>query len=397
MTAKAVSGEDLANLARFHFGGWYEAVAAAGLEPEGRPRTKRPARGRSSLRPLTEAMLRGPRSSSELERITGVRAGTIRRKRRRLGITRDERRRKDRSWLPAVRELLGKMPDPQVARRVGVSANTIARARAELGIPAFHPEGGSPEGDSVPLDGVPPEEVLRRIRARARSGKSLRARNVTGRLRALADFHFGGWYEAVEAAGLVTEGTSRPRGEVAKPKRLRKLTSALLRGPRSSRELERQTGIPRREIRRRREKLGIHRDESPKKDRSWVMEAFPLFGKVTDAEIARRVGVSPPVVGRVRRDFGIEARPSPALSNSDEVRRKLHEYEPEEIQLALRKVGRRAAYVLRRRVLTSEPETLDALAAHFGITKQSVRGHEQRGLALLLDELDRLEDHGARR
>lgn len=391
MTVRALRGDDLVNLARFHFGGWYEAVAAAGLEPEGSPsRNKQPSRGRRHLRTLTEALLRGPLSSSEIERMTGVRANTIRHRRRRRGIVRDERRKKDRSWSSAVRKLLGRMPDTEIAKRAGVSATTVAKTRQELGIPAFVPDDRPPEGNSEPLDRTPPAEVLRRIRARARSGQSMRAHDVKSlRLSGLADFHFGGWYEAVEAAGLAPEGTSRPQGKVQRPKRLRKLTPALLEYSRPSRVLERLTGVPRAAVRALRAEMAIQRDETPEKDYAWVMEALPLFGKVPDAEIARRVGVSKQDLGRVRAEFGIKPCPRRSLARSDVLRDRLEQYEPKEIETALKKVGRRAAAVLRRRVLSSEPETLDRVGARFGITKQSVLWHELRGVVHLLAELER--------
>ena len=66
----------------------------------------------------------------------------------------------------------------------------------------------------------------------------------------------------------------------------------------------------------------------------------------------------------------------------------IEQYSSEEIAAALKRVGRRAAVVLRRRVLASEPETLEQVGARLGITKQSVRFHEQRGLAQLLIELE---------
>jgi hypothetical protein len=132
MGVQAARGLELTDLARFHFGGWYEAVAAAGLKPEGRPQPgKGPGPRRGRLRPLTEELLRGPRSSLELEEITGVRATLVRERRESRGIVREEQRKKDRSWLPAVRKLLGNAPDTEIAQKAGVSPGLIARARVE--------------------------------------------------------------------------------------------------------------------------------------------------------------------------------------------------------------------------------------------------------------------------
>jgi hypothetical protein len=126
----------LAGLCRYHFGGWYQAVEAAGLKPEGRPVAPRvrPAKPR----PLTERMLRGNASAADLERLTGVSRGVIRSKRLVLGLQRDERRPMDPSWVPAARPLLGKVPDRRIAEQLGVPASTVTTTRQRLGIPGGH-------------------------------------------------------------------------------------------------------------------------------------------------------------------------------------------------------------------------------------------------------------------
>jgi len=121
----------LINLCHYHFGGWYQAVDAAGLKPMGTPSsaaTRPPPR-----RPLTNDLLRGKKSIASLERLTGVRNATIRRRRALIGVVRDERRRVD-PWLEPVRHLLGKLSDPEVARRAGVSPTSVKTVRNRLGI-----------------------------------------------------------------------------------------------------------------------------------------------------------------------------------------------------------------------------------------------------------------------
>ncbi len=60
----------------------------------------------------------------------------IKGRRRRLGITRNERRKPNREWVPSVRPLLGIAPDAEIGRRVDVSKEIVAAARRELGISA---------------------------------------------------------------------------------------------------------------------------------------------------------------------------------------------------------------------------------------------------------------------
>lgn len=70
-----------------------------------------------------------------------------------------------RPWLPRVRKLLGTLPDEAVAKRAGVAQTTVTRARQALGIPARR---GRALADYAPAD------VLRLVRARGRSGRSMR-------------------------------------------------------------------------------------------------------------------------------------------------------------------------------------------------------------------------------
>lgn len=392
MTARAVKGHVLLDLARFHFGGWYEAVAAAGLKPEGKPARRKPQRqAAAKLRPLTESLLRGTRSSAELERMTGVRADTIRTRRRSLGLHRDERQGPDRTWLGSVREFLGKRADTELAELAGVDPSTIATARRELGIPAYCPADGEPGSPTTPLHQVPPRDVLREIRARVNAGESLVQSEVGSvRLLRLADFHFGGWYRAVEAAGYTPPGKpSRREEEVRRPEKLRELTPALLRGPKASRELERLTGITRTTIRARRERMGIGRDERIVKDLSWVADVRHLLGKVSDVEVARRAGVRGAVVGRVRKELGIPCPPRRSLARSDELREQLRGYRRSEIERALSTLKKRPAAVLRARVFSPQFETLEEIGLRLGITRQSVRWHETKGLVHLLADLEK--------
>ena len=100
----------------------------------------------------------GKVSDHEIARRLGVARTIVSKARRQLGIApmpRVATTVADRSWVPVVRHLLGRMPDREVGRRVGVSAATVGFARRELGIqrsqrkPKVHGRGKVPLTDAL--------------------------------------------------------------------------------------------------------------------------------------------------------------------------------------------------------------------------------------------------------
>jgi len=134
MRASDVHDAFLIDLAGWHFGGWYQAVRAARIQPEGKPHGRR-QRPPDRLRRLTQSLLRGPLPSAQLEHLTGVWRQEVRRRRAELGIVRKERRRAC-AWLSQIKRLLGRVPDVELAERVGVRPMEIWRVRQALGIAA---------------------------------------------------------------------------------------------------------------------------------------------------------------------------------------------------------------------------------------------------------------------
>ena len=262
---------------------------------------------------------------------------------------------------PRFHPLLGRLPDAEIARRAGCSESTVLDARRKLGIRARQGRD---------LDAVTPAEVLKLIRARARSGASMRAYDLGGhRIVRLAQRHFGGWYQAVEAAGLKPAG--KPRKIVTRPAK-RALTPALLRGPKTAAELERLTGVSRKTISQRRKAAGIARDERPSRDRSWVPAIRKLLGKVPDREVAERVGKSAGHVTVVRQELGIPAAP---------------QFQPVRITEAdLRGLHPTDALILRERYMRKPPATLTELAKRLGVSKQRVGQRERRAIAIVDDQ-----------
>lgn len=155
---------------------------------------------------------------------------------------------------PRVRHLPGVETDDEVALLAGVSPSMVTKARQALGIPARR---------FRTLASCFPSDVLDLARARAKAGLPTRGRpKGDNRLASLCPYHFGGWYQAVEAAELKPPGKSS--GPATKSPKPRPLTDALLRGGKTAGELERLTGIQRLWIKRRQMLIGITRDERVK-------------------------------------------------------------------------------------------------------------------------------------
>jgi hypothetical protein len=133
MSATQANSTMLGRMCRYQFGSWRHALAAAGIRPQANGERACPPPPKP--RALTETMLRGTKSATELERLTGIDRVSIKYRRRQLGIDTNELAAK-RSKLESVRPLLGKDPDIQLARRAGVHAATIRSARKALRIQA---------------------------------------------------------------------------------------------------------------------------------------------------------------------------------------------------------------------------------------------------------------------
>ena len=384
MDAGSVANKRIQLLARYHFGGWYQAVSAAGLKPVGRHLPKREHRPpRKRLAALTEELLRGERTSSELERMSGIQAEAIRKRRRRLGIVRDERLRKDESWLETARPLMGRLPDRQIALRCGVSKTQVTRIRMALGIPSRREAERSRKG----FDRVPRSEALRLVRERARAGKPLLARYVDDRrLRELCEHHFGSWKAALEAAGLEPEDRIT-RIALRKDGEPRPLTEALLRGPLPDRVLHALTRVSRTRIRERRRRLGIARDDQLP-DREWLKAVRADLGKLPDAEIARRVGQSDALIRKTRLELGIPAPQPVSRATKPEIRSRLEAHGRRALERAIDTLDRRSAMILRQRLLRDPPLTQAAIARRLGITVGAVSAREQVAVPTVLAILE---------
>lgn len=96
----------------------------------------------------------GKLSDREIGRRTGLHRKTIGEARRSLGVRSAPRRattEADRSWVPSVRHLLGKVTDAELGKRVGRSGATVGMARRELGIKRGHRRPAVHGSDKAPL------------------------------------------------------------------------------------------------------------------------------------------------------------------------------------------------------------------------------------------------------
>ena len=162
-----------------------------------------------------------------------------------------------------------------------------------------------------------------------------------------------------------------------RPPKPRPLTEELLRGPRTSAELERLTGIARGIIRYRRAALGVERDELQRADRSWVPGVEARLGNVPDRVLAREAGVSLSAVGRARRDLGIQGAPKPSRATSGEGRDRMLRRPKAALRVFLATLDPLDRAIVRERLMAARPATLAQLGDRFGVTRQAVAGREK--------------------
>jgi RNA polymerase sigma factor (sigma-70 family) len=167
----------------------------------------------------------------------------------------------------------------------------------------------------------------------------------------------------------------------------RKLTTDLLRGPQTTAQLERLTGVPKDSIRYRRERLGIVRDERVAADRTWVPHVRPRLGKLPDADLARLVGKSGGHVSDVRAKLGIEAAPTPSLAASERMRAQLKRAPKATLRAALAELDPVDRTIVRERYLRPRPITLAVIGKRLGVSRQRVAQRERRAIGQMLARL----------
>ena len=199
------------------------------------------------------------------------------------------RKRKSYPELEALRHLLGKVPDHEVAARAGTSASIVGRYRRSLKVAAYD---GYKFGNG-PVDGLEtassPSKVAKKAKKKPtetspRVGKAAapagRTGSSTGRKSKIAPFQ--------DQVGNI------PDKDVAK---LAGVSTEAVRMYRRRRGIE--LNLPQRP--------SESKKRSPSRRKSRLDPYFDELGRVPDAEIAARAGVTPENVRAYRSRHGIKA------------------------------------------------------------------------------------------
>lgn len=190
------------------------------------------------------------------------------------------RRTRRREWPEHLAELLGKIPDRQLARKAGISASSVGRERSQRGIPPW--KEPSPAADWTP------ERV------------ALLGKDTDARVAAALGI-------SKEVVGVKRRILGIPAyGRVAKVREWTDQELALL-GTRPDREVAEAIDVNAETVRQKRLGLRIPSFRPPRPQVQWTEEALALLGVVDDGEIARMLGASRATVTLRRSGLGIPA------------------------------------------------------------------------------------------
>jgi hypothetical protein len=182
-------------------------------------------------------------------------------------------------WTQALSELLGRIPDAELARRAGVSAATVGAERRRRGIEAFGRAPGPAVGwtsDMIALLGTASD-------ANVAARLSVAPHTVSKKRRLLRIPPF--------AAG-------RP-GYRWSPRALELL------GALPDAEIARRLGFSVETVRLKREDLHIPAFGTPRRRLRWTKKQVALLGTMTDEDVAARLGTGRSSVKRQRERLGI--------------------------------------------------------------------------------------------
>lgn len=244
----------------------------------------------------------------EVQRRSGLSVETIKRLRAELDISAPTLVRW--RWDLEILARLGKEPDATLARDFGVPLSSVENKRRALGIPPFRPRRGSrpkrqPVGVS-PEDERTPSEV-ERTSARPRC---VLTEELAARLGQIPDAKLAE-LAGVSAVTIVAERQRRGieafrlrRADIEwTPEMIAQLGTA------GDREVAQALGISQTCVRRKRARLGIRPfhilPRGPSRRFPWTAEDLALLGKLTDKEVAVRLGVTVTTVARRRQELGI--------------------------------------------------------------------------------------------
>lgn len=228
----------------------------------------------------------------EVQRLTGLSHRTIRALRRRYGVDRR------RHWSSKVLARLGREFDKKIARDLDVSENVIRKKRKSLGIPAFRRT--RPTQRRVPVKRGPVKGPLRwPWKLAARLGK------IPDR-------------ELARLAGISVEMVAKERkrhgiAAFRPPREPIEWTPKMIRrlGTASDAAVARKLGIHFSSVSYKRQRLGIlpfrPKGRPSPHAHDWKPRELALLGKMSDTEVAGKLGISTGTVAKKRAQLGIPA------------------------------------------------------------------------------------------
>lgn len=216
--------------------------------------------------------LLGKLTDVELARQWGIHPHTVMSKRRSLGIPpSDPSRSREFDWTDRSLRLIGKLPDSKVAQQLGISRSTVRLKRREMGIPsrAVGPLQWTPEMIAL-LGNVSDPQAARRLGI----SKSAVAKKPS-------------------ELGIAPLG--RRRFPLTRGPEMRELLRVM-----GNEELRRSFGIGSPTAAQLRAELVVPAPPPPSRkgipQHRWTARERALVGKLPDATVAARVGVSPAAV-----------------------------------------------------------------------------------------------------
>lgn len=264
-------------------------------------------------------------TDGELAKKLDISIGAVFFQRKKRGIPPARRRANSRAKnIDWDKEPLGKMTDTAIAKKHGVSITAVHMARKKRGIPALG-QRSKVDWDAQPFGEVRDSEIADRVGVSRERVRQMRARRGIPPYHEKLDKKLKEQLENIGVVGTISDSAIEnafgiPRSKIVKFRKENKIGPApqgfvidwdeIDWEGKSDGEIAQMTGVPQEVVGRRRRKAGIpaQRKAEPGKDlrKGIDWDAQPL-GKISDAELSKKLGVSRHTVYQSRKGRGIPA------------------------------------------------------------------------------------------